>query len=176
MCSSDLGIRSIEDIGKLLRAGADKVAINTAAIRRPELIKEAAHTFGAQCIVLSLEAMRKGSGGWEAFTDNGREKTGLDAIEWAKRAVDLGAGEVLVTSIDQEGTRRGMDLALIAALGPVLGVPVIACGGVGSIEHVKQGFDSGADAIAVASILHYKTETIGSIKAGLSKTGVRVRL
>jgi cyclase len=170
------GIRSIEDIGKMLRAGADKVAINTAAVRRPELIKEAARTFGAQCVVLSLEAKRKNGGGWEAYTDNGREKTGLDAIEWAKRAVDLGAGEVLVTSVDQEGTRRGMDLPLITALGPVLGVPVIACGGVGSVAHVREGFEAGADAIAVASILHYKTETMGSIKAGLSQAGVRVRL
>lgn len=170
------GIRTIEDITRLLRAGADKVAINTGAVRRPELIREAARIFGSQCIVLSIEAKRRTQGGWEAMTDNGREHTGLDAVEWARRGVDLGAGEVLVTSIDQEGTRRGFDRELIAALGPTLSVPVIACGGPGNIDHVAAGLQAGADAVAVAAILHYKTETVRSLKAGLAERGLEVRL
>ena len=132
--------------------------------------------FGSQCIVLSIEAKRRTQGGWEAMTDNGREHTGLDAVEWAERAVALGAGEVLVTSIDQEGTRRGFDRELIAALGPKLSVPVIACGGPGTIDHVAEGLKAGADAVAVAAILHYKTETVGSLKAGLAAHGLEVRL
>lgn len=170
------GIRKIEDITTLLRAGADKVAINTGALRRPDLIREAARTFGSQCIVLSIEAKRRADGSWEALTDNGRERTGVDVVEWAKRGVDLGAGEVLITSIDMEGTRRGFDKPLIAALGPTLGVPVIACGGPGTIEHVAEGIESGADAVAVAAILHYQTETVGSLKQGLAARGIEVRL
>jgi cyclase len=169
------GLRSVEDISTMLRAGADKVAINTAAIRRPALLSEASRSFGSQCIVLSIEAKRRPNGGWEAYTDNGREKTGLDAVEWARRAVDLGAGEVLLTSVDQEGTRRGFDLELIGALAPSLPVPVIVCGGAGSIEHVNQAVAHGADAVAVASLLHYRTETVGSIKQGLRDQGVEVR-
>lgn len=170
------GIRKLEDITQLLRAGADKVAINTAAIHRPALISEASRTFGSQCIVLSIEAKRRPGGGWEAYTDNGREKTGLDAVEWARRAVDLGAGEVLLTSVDKEGTRKGPDLELIAALGPTLGVPVIACGGVGNIDHVRDGFLAGADAVAVAALLHYKLETVASLKQGLrDRGGIEVR-
>jgi imidazole glycerol-phosphate synthase subunit HisF len=170
------GIRKVEDITQLLRAGADKVAINTAAIRRPELVTEASRIFGAQCIVVSIEAKRRPQGGWEAYTDNGREKTGVDAVEWAQRAVDLGAGEVLVTSVDMEGSRRGFDLELVAAIGPKIGVPVIACGGAGNIDHVASALRSGADAVAVASLLHYKTETVGSIKRGLSDRGLEVRV
>lgn len=169
------GVRKVEDFTQLLRAGADKVAINTAAIRRPELIGEASRMFGSQCVVLSIEAKRRPQGGWEAYTDNGRERTGLDVLEWARRAVDLGAGEVLLTSVDAEGTRKGFDLELVRALGPVLPVPVIACGGAGSIEHVADGIDQGADAVAVASLLHYKTESIGSLKAGLAARGIVVR-
>lgn len=170
------GIRSVEDIHTLLRAGADKVAINTAAVRRPKLIAEASRVFGSQCIVLSLQAKRQPNGTWEAYTDNGRERTGLDAIEWVKRAVDLGAGEVLLTSVDMEGTRKGFDRELIRRIGPELGVPVIACGGAGSIHDVSDALHAGADAVAVASLLHYKTETIGSIKAGLHERGHEVRL
>ncbi len=170
------GVRKLDDVHQLLRAGADKVAINTAAVRRPELIAEAARSFGSQCIVASIEAKRKKGGGWEAYTDNGREKTGLDAVEWAKRLVDLGAGEVLITSVDNEGTKRGFDLELTRALGPALGVPVIACGGAGSIDHLAQAFGAGADAVAIASLLHYKKETVGSIKTGLGERGLEVRL
>lgn len=175
------GVRTLADFSSLLRAGADKIAINTGAVRRPELITEAARSFGSQCVVASIEAKRRPQAGpagepcWEAYTDNGREKTGLDVIEWAQRLVELGAGEVLLTSVDMEGTRRGFDLELVAALGPKLDVPVIACGGAGSIDHVAQAIRTGADAVAVASILHYKTETIGSLKAGLAASGIVVR-
>jgi cyclase len=169
------GVRSLKDINALLRAGADKVAVNTAAVRRPEFITEAARMFGSQCIVGSIEAMRKPSGGWEAYTDNGREHTGLDAIAWAKRLVELGAGELLVTSVDMEGTKKGFDLELIKQIGPHVGVPVIACGGAGSTDHVASVFSAGADAVAVASLLHYKQETVGSLKAALQARGIEVR-
>jgi len=169
------GVRKTEDVNQLLRAGADKVAINTAAVRRPDLIREVSRVFGSQCMVLSVEAKRRPQGGWEAYTDNGREKTGLDAVDWVRRAVDLGAGEVLLTSVDMEGTRRGFDLELIRAIGPGVGVPVIACGGGGTVDHVAAALGAGADAVAVASILHYKTETVGSLKAGLRERGHEVR-
>ncbi len=169
------GVRTVDDVHRLLRAGADKVAINTAAVHRPELISEAARVFGSQCIVVSVQAKRNGRGGWEAYTDNGRETTGLDAIEWAKRAVGLGAGEVLLTSVDQEGTRRGYDRDLIAAIGPAVGVPVVACGGAGSIAHVADAVTAGADAVAVAGLLHYKQETVGTLKAGLAERGITIR-
>ncbi|HLL21980.1 MAG TPA: imidazole glycerol phosphate synthase cyclase subunit [Kofleriaceae bacterium] len=169
------GVRTVEDVSALLRAGADKVAINTGAVRRPALIKEAARSFGSQCVVASIEAKRRPRGGWEAYTDNGREKTGLDVVEWAEKLVELGAGELLLTSVDAEGTRKGFDLPLVEALGRRLDVPVIACGGAGSIEHVAQAVRAGADAIAVASVLHYKTETVGSLKAGLAAGGIVVR-
>jgi cyclase len=170
------GIRSTEDVNRLLRGGADKVAINTAAIARPELLSEASRSFGSQAIVLSVEAKRRPQGGWEAYTDNGREKTGVDAVEWVKRAVDLGAGEVLVTSVDREGTRRGFDCELLAAIGPGVGVPVIASGGAGSIDHLAEAIEAGVEAVAVASLLHYGKESIGSMKAGLRERGIEVRL
>lgn len=169
------GIRKLDDVYGLLRAGADKVAINTGAVRRPELIAEAARVFGSQCIVASIEAKRRANGTWEAYTDNGREKTGLDVAEWARRLVDLGAGELLVTSVDQEGTQRGFDVPLIRALGPALPVPVIACGGAGSVADVAGAFAAGADAVAVAALLHYRKETVGSLKEGLRAAGVEVR-
>ncbi len=169
------GIRSTDDIYKLLRAGADKVSINTAAVARPELLREAAQTFGSQCVVLSVEAKRTAPGKWEAYTDNGREKTGLDAVEWIRRAVDLGAGEVLLTSVDMEGTRRGFDLELIRAVAPLIAVPVIACGGPGSAEDVAKGLDAKADAVALASLFHYKVETVGSLKEKLKARGIEVR-
>jgi cyclase len=169
------GVRKLEDVHGLLRAGADKVAINTGAVRRPELIREAAHSFGSQCIVGSIEAKRKKGGGWEAYTDNGREKTGLDALEWAERMVELGAGELLLTSVDMEGTRKGFDLELVSRLGPKLGVPVIACGGAGTVDHVASAITTGADAVALASLFHYKLETIGSLKNGLGERGFEIR-
>ena len=170
------GIRKIDDITQLLRVGADKVAINTAAIRNPDLIREASRTFGSQCIVVSIEAKRRpGNNGWEAYTDNGREKTGLDVIEWSKRAVELGAGELLITSVDKEGTKKGFDLELVEKLA-ALPIPVIACGGAGSIDHVYQAIEKGADAVAVASLLHYKMETVSSLKTRLRNRGIDVRV
>ena len=166
------GIRSLDDIHRLLRAGADKVAINTWATKHPEFITEAAKAFGSQCIVASIEAKRIGPGKWEAYTDNGREVTGLDVVEWAKRLQDLGAGEILVTSVDREGTRKGYDCELTRAIADILSIPVIASGGAGSPEHVAEAAVKGhADAVAVAAILHSKECTIGDIKARLSRTG-----
>lgn len=150
------GIRSVDDIRRLLRAGADKVAINTAAIHNPRLLAEGADAFGAQCIVLSVEAMRTPDGRYECLTDNGREKTGRDVLAWIEEAVALGAGEILLTSVDQEGTGRGFDLALTRRVSEAVGVPVIAGGGAGTIEHVRAVVTEGrADAVCIASMLHY---------------------
>ena len=170
------GLRSIEDIEAVLRAGADKIAINTAAIRRPELISEAARRFGSQCIVLSIEAKHRSTHeGWEAYTDNGREHTGRDVIEWAKQAVALGAGEILLTSVDQEGTRKGMDKDLIAAVSDVVNVPVIASGGVGETAHIIEAVEQGADAIAIADMLHYQRASLGEIHQAMRAAGLSVR-
>lgn len=170
------GIRSVEDATQILRCGADKVAVNSAAVQRPELIGEIARRFGSQCMVLSVEAMRLGPGKWEAYTDNGRERTGVDAIEWAKRGVALGAGEVLVTSIDKEGTRKGFDIPLVRAITEAVRVPVIASGGMGRaqdlVDVVHQG---GADAVAMADILHYKRATIGEIRAAAIAADIDMR-
>lgn len=170
------GIRSIDDAMHILRCGADKVAINTAAVANPSLITDIARRFGSQCMVLSIEAKRVGPDRWEAYTDNGREDTGLDVIEWVKRGVALGAGEVLLTSVDQEGTRKGFDVALVRAVTGEVSVPVIASGGMGTPEHmvdvVKMG---GADAIAMADMLHYGRATIGEIRAAARNAGLHVR-
>ncbi|HYU44720.1 MAG TPA: imidazole glycerol phosphate synthase cyclase subunit [Terriglobales bacterium] len=150
------GLRTIDDIRSTLRAGADKIAINTAAVRRPEFIREAACKFGSSTVVLSIEAMKRPDGSYEAYTDNGREKTGLDACEWAVRGVELGAGEVLVTSIDREGTGLGFDLELSRRIAESVPVPVIACGGAASAEHVKQAALVGqVQGAGIASMLHY---------------------
>lgn len=170
------GIRSVEDARAALGAGADKVAINTAAVRRPELIGEMARVFGAQCVVLSIEAKRDRHGRWEAYTDNGREHTGLDAVEWAKRAVSLGAGEILVTSVDQEGTRKGFDTALVRAVSDAVSVPVIASGGMGSLAHLQAVVDEGrADAVAMADLLHYDRIGLADIRAQAAAVGIPVR-
>lgn len=170
------GVRSVDDVRDLLRAGADKIAINTAAIRRPELISDIARRFGSQCVVLSIEAKRLGPGRWEAYVDNGREKTGVDVIEWAKRGEQLGAGEILVTSIDQEGTRKGMDYELVRAVTDAVKIPVIASGGAGSPEDVvKVVTDGGADAVAMADILHYQRFPLSAIRAAASGAGIHVR-
>jgi cyclase len=170
------GVRGTDDIRALLNVGADKVAINTAGIRNPEFITEAARTFGSQCIVVNVEAKQQPSGGWEAYTDNGRERTGVDAVVWARRAVQLGAGELLLTSVDREGTRSGFDLALTREIADSVSVPVIACGGAGSASHVAEAVQLGhADAVAVASVLHYRKETISSIKSHLVSRGISVR-
>jgi len=159
------GVRTVDDVRDLLRAGADKIAINTAAVRRPELITEVARRFGSQCMMLSIEAKSQGSGKWEIYTDCGREHSGLDAVEWAKRGVELGAGEILVTSIDQEGTRKGFDTALTRAVAAVVDVPVIASGGYGETKHLAEIVSAGADAIAVADALHYNRTTLPQLRA-----------
>ena len=150
------GLRSIEDIRGMLRAGADKVSLNTAAIQRPELIDEAAHEFGSSTIVVSIEAIKMPNGSYEAYTDNGRESTGIDAFEWAVRAAELGAGELLVTSIDREGTGKGYDLELTRRISESVSIPVVACGGAGQPSHVYDAVAEGkADAVCMASVLHY---------------------
>lgn len=169
------GLRSIDDVHAMLRAGADKVAINTAAIRRPELITEIAQRFGSQCMVLGIEAKRSGAGKWEAFTDNGREYTGVDVVAWCSRAYELGAGEILLTSVDQEGTRKGMDLDLIAAVTRAVPIPVIASGGVGGISHVVDALKTGADAVAMADVLHYDRLGLADIRDGARDAGYAVR-
>ena len=169
------GIRSVEDVLGVLRVGADKVAINTAAVLRPGLITEIAHKFGSQCMVLSIEAKWQGSY-WEAYTDNGRERTGLDVIKWAKQGVALGAGEILLTSVDREGTRKGFDINLIKVVSEAVSVPVIASGGLGEAGHLIDAVKKGcADAIAVADILHYDRATILNLKAEAAAVGIRVR-
>jgi cyclase len=170
------GIRSVDDARLILRAGADKVAINTAAVARPQLISEIARFFGAQCMVLSIEAKRMRDGAWEAFTDNGREHTGLDVVEWAKHGVDLGAGEILLTSIDQEGTRKGFDVDLVKAVATAVAVPVIASGGMGGIEHLVRAVAVGkADAVAMADILHYDRLSLPAIRKAAAEAGIAVR-
>ena len=170
------GIRSVDDAKTILRAGADKIGINTAATKRPELIREIARKFGSQCMVLSIEAKRIAPGRWEVYTDNGREKTGLNVVEWAQRGVELGAGEILVTSIDQEGTRAGFDTALLAAVTGAVSVPVIASGGMGCVEDVGPAvLEGGADAVAMADILHYGRATVGDIRSAARAEGLWVR-
>lgn len=158
------GIRTINDIKEALRCGADKVAVNTAATMRPEFIREAARRFGSQCVVLSIEAKRRKGGGWEAYRDNGREHTGLDVVAWARHGAQLGAGEILLTSVDQEGTRQGFDLELIRAVAGVVDIPVIASGGMGQPEHLAQAVACGADAVAVADMLHYGRASLDEIR------------
>jgi imidazole glycerol-phosphate synthase subunit HisF len=170
------GIRSVDDVRSILRSGADKIGINTAATKRPELIREVSRKFGSQCMVLSIEAKRVASGRWEAYTDNGREKSGLDVVEWAQRGVELGAGEILLTSIDREGTREGFDLELLAAVSRVVSVPLIASGGMGRLEDVARAINEGAaDAVAMADMLHYKRHTLGEIRAAARAAGLNVR-
>jgi cyclase len=169
------GIRSLDDVHTLLRSGADKVAINTAAIARPELITEVSKRYGAQCMVLSVEAKRTGPGRWEAYTDNGREHTGLDVVDWIAHAVSLGAGEVLLTAVDQEGTRKGLDLELLKAVTARVQVPVIASGGFGPVEDLRRAADAGASGIAIADALHWQRMTIGEIKQQALRMGVEVR-
>jgi len=172
------GIRSVDDVEQMLRSGADKVAINTAAIARPDIIRDVARRFGSQCMVLSIEAVRRQSGeGWHAFTDNGREHTGRDAVEWAREAVELGAGEILLTSIDQEGTRRGFDNELTCAVSEAVSVPVIASGGMGSVDHIVDVVRSGkADAVAMADVLHYKRQPFAEIREAVANAGIATRL
>lgn len=170
------GIRSVDDATQILRAGADKVAVNTAAVATPQLITDIARRFGSQCMVLSIEAKQIGAGRWEVYTDNGRERTGLDVIEWVKRGVSMGAGEILLTSVDREGTRKGFDIELVRAVSAEVTVPIIASGGMGSSEDmVAVARDGGADAVAMADILHYKRAGVGDIRAHARAAGLGVR-
>lgn len=170
------GVRSVDDVRMLLRAGADKVAINTAATKRPALVSEVARRFGSQCMVLSIEAKRVAPGRWEAYTDNGRERTGLDVVEWALRGVELGAGEILLTSVDQEGTRKGFDVELVDAVSKAVPVPVIASGGMGGIDHFLSVVrDGGASAVAMADVLHYQRLHIAQIREAALSAGIAVR-
>ena len=172
------GITSNEEIRNLLRAGADKVSLNTAAVRRPEFVGEAAETFGSQCIVVAIDAKRREQPqeGWGVFTHGGRNPTGLDAIEWAKRAEALGAGEILLTSMDRDGTQSGYDLDLTRRIADAVGIPVIASGGVGNLEHLYDGLTAGgADAVLAASIFHFAEHSIADAKSYLHARGVLVR-
>ncbi|QKT03186.1 imidazole glycerol phosphate synthase subunit HisF [Ectothiorhodospiraceae bacterium 2226] len=175
------GIRELADIRRMLNAGADKVGINTAAVNRPEFVREAAERFGSQCIVVALDAKRASAPGeparWEIFTHGGRRGTGLDAVEWARRMVDYGAGELLLTSMDRDGTREGFDLELTRAVSDAVRVPVIASGGVGNLDHLVEGVLEGhADAVLAASIFHFGEHTIGEAKRRMAERGIPVRL
>lgn len=159
------GLRSVEDVREALCAGADKIAINTAAVKRPKLISEVSQCFGSQCMVLSIEAKKVGENKWEAYTDNGREKTGLDAVEWALRGYELGAGEILLTSVDMEGTAKGFDYELVKSVTTLLPIPVIASGGMGEFSHLEKVVTGSlADAVAMAHVLHYEKLTMPEIR------------
>jgi len=169
------GVRTLEDARRLLRVGADKVGINTSAVSRPELITELSGTFGAQCVVVGID-VRRMPGGWEVFTHGGRKPTGLDAVSWAAECELLGAGEVVLNSMDRDGTREGFDLALTRAVVDACGIPVVASGGVGTLEHLVAGAtEGGADAVLAASIFHFGEATVGQAKAYLAAAGVAVR-
>jgi imidazole glycerol-phosphate synthase subunit HisF len=170
------GIRSVDDAKNLLRCGADKVAINTAAINNPKLINEISQRFGSQCMVLSIEAKKIEDGRWEALTNNGREKTGKDVIEWIKQGVELGAGEVLLTSVDKEGTRKGFDIQLIKKAIKEVNVPVIVSGGMGKCDDLIEAVEEGhAEAIAMADILHYKRNSIKDIRKAANEAEIPIR-
>jgi cyclase len=170
------GVRTLSDIRRLLLAGADKVSINSAAVARPEFVREAAKKYGDQCIVVAIDARQSTPGKWEVFTHGGRKGTGLDAIEWARRMTDHGAGEILLTSMDRDGTKSGFDLALTRAVSDAVPVPVVASGGVGTLDHLVEGVTrGGASAVLAASIFHFGTFTIAQAKEHLAKAGVAVR-
>ena len=172
------GVRKVEDVRRLLNAGADKVSINTSAVENPQLVKDAAGRYGAQCIVVAIDAKKKADGaGWEVYTHGGRKATGLDAVAWAKRMQDLGAGEILLTSMDRDGTREGFDLALTRAVSDAVDIPVIASGGVGSLDDMADGvLKGGADAVLAASIFHFGQHTVRQAKEVMAKRGIEVRL
>ena len=171
------GIRTTDDMRALLKAGADKISVNTAAIKRPELIREGAEKFGSQCIVLAVDARRSGENSWEVYINGGRTPTGLDCLEWVKKAVDLGAGEILLTSMDADGTKAGYDIPLTRAVSDTVSVPVIASGGAGELAHFYDVLTDGrADAVLAASVFHYGQFTIKQVKEYLRSRGVEVRL
>lgn len=173
------GLRTVRDIDAMLRAGADKVSLNTSAVQNPDFVREGSVQFGAQCIVVAIDARRRGptaEAGWEVYTHGGRKPTGLDAIQWARRVQDLGAGEILLTSMDGDGTLKGYDLALTRAISEAVSIPVIASGGVGTLEHLYEGIVEGkADAVLAASIFHFGTHTIREAKEYLAARGIPIR-
>ena len=170
------GVRTVEDARRLLRAGADKVGVNTAAVERPEVVAEIAEEFGAQCVVVAIDARATSPSSFEVYTHGGRRPTGLDAVEWAARAQELGAGEILLTSMDRDGTRDGFDLALTRAVVDATTIPVIASGGVGTLDHLVQGArDGGADAVLAASIFHFGEHTVAEAKEAMTAAGLIVR-
>lgn len=170
------GIRTVEDYRDILRAGADKVSVNSAAIRNPELIRQAADKFGSQCVVVAVDAKQRPDGGWSVFVNGGRIDTGLDALEWIKQCEKLGAGEILLTSMDADGTKNGFDLSLTDAVTRSVGIPVIASGGCGKLSDFSDVFQkTGADAALAASLFHYKELTVGQVKAHLAAEGISVR-
>ena len=170
------GVRTTEDVRKLLLAGADKVSINTAAVKHPEFVAEAAEKFGRQCIVVASDAKRASSGRFEIFTHGGREPTGIEAIYWARRMTDLGAGEILLTSMDRDGTRKGFDIELTRAVADAVSVPVIASGGVGTLDHLVAGINEGhATAVLAASIFHFGEHSIAEAKAHMRAAGIAMR-
>ena len=172
------GIRAVDDVRRLMNAGADKISINTSAVTDPYLVQAAADRFGAQAIVVAIDARKRSSGtGWEVFTHGGRTATGLDAVEWAMHVTALGAGEILLTSMDRDGTKSGFDLALTRAVADAVSVPVIASGGVGTLEHLAEGvIDGGADAVLAASIFHFGEFSVGAAKRHLASRGIEMRL
>ncbi len=171
------GIRSVDDFNALLRAGADKVSVNSAAVYRPELISEAAYKFGSQCVVAAIDAKRRGDGTWEVYVNGGRKPVGLDAVEWAVKCEQLGAGEILLTSMDEDGQKKGYDLALTRAVSERVGIPVIASGGAGALEHFYDAFTEGkADAVLAASLFHFGEIPIPQLKQYLNEKGISVRL
>jgi cyclase len=170
------GLRSVEDIRAVLRSGADKITLNTAAIENPELIRQTAETFGSQCVVVAIDARRRSTEGWEVFTHGGRKNVGLDAVEWARRAEQLGAGEILLTSMDRDGTKQGYDIDLTRAVSSSLRIPVIASGGAGTVEHFYDALIAGgASAVLAASLFHFGELSIGEVKAYLRSRGLIVR-
>jgi imidazole glycerol-phosphate synthase subunit HisF len=170
------GVRTVADVRRLLNAGADKVSFNSAAVADPDVIRAASDKYGAQCIVVAIDAKKHGDGGWHVYTHGGRKDTGLDAVAWAKRVTALGAGEILLTSMDRDGTKIGFDLELTRAVADAVSVPVIASGGVGTLEHLADGItQGGADAVLAASIFHYGQHTVGEAKALMASRGIAVR-
>jgi cyclase len=171
------GIRNLDDIRNILKAGADKISVNSAAINEPSLVAEGARRFGSQCIVVAIDARAKGPDQWEVFINGGRTPTGIDALEWARRVEQLGAGEILLTSMDKDGTKDGYDIPLTKAISEMVGIPVIASGGAGNLEHLYEAVEQGqADAVLCASIFHYREYTVSQAKQYLADKGVSVRI